>query len=228
MPNADKDGQPKARLSREALVTSAIALADTEGLEAVTVRRLAQQHSVAPTSLYWHFRDKERLLDGIAEHLLQQVEVPEHPDGDWPEQLRDILARIVVVLRAHPAAAQLIPTRLLASPAGLAVTDRTLALLKEAGLPAERIAGTAMFLLGAVVSMIAAEPGRQLPQDKEEREDAVRVKRALLSALPPRNLPVVVSFADHLCDCADPDTYYDFNLDVLVAGIARMAATPSR
>ncbi|MGW0998725.1 TetR/AcrR family transcriptional regulator [Streptomyces sp. NPDC002520] len=227
MSNADKGGQPRARLSREALVTSAIALADAEGLEAVTVRRLAQQHGVAPTSLYWHFRDKERLLDGIAEYLLAQVEVPEHLEGDWLEQLRGILERIIVVARSHPAAAQLMPMRLLASPSGLTVIDRTLALLEKSGLRGERVASTAIFLLTAVVSMVEAEPGRQLPKGKEEREDEVRVKRALLMALPPRHFPVTATFADQLCECVDPDVYYDFSLGILVAGLERMVTSAS-
>jgi hypothetical protein len=50
------------RLNREAIVTSAIALADAEGLDAVTIRRLAQDQAVTPMALYWHFRDKEKLF----------------------------------------------------------------------------------------------------------------------------------------------------------------------
>ncbi|SDO17148.1 transcriptional regulator, TetR family [Actinacidiphila guanduensis] len=214
----------RPRLSRDVLVTAAIALADAEGLEAVTVRRLAQLQGVAPTALYWHFRDKEQLLDGMAEHLFTEVVLPEARPDDWAGELRDVLAAVVAVVRPHPEVARLMPTRVLASPAGLRLTDRALGLLRAAGLPAGPIGGIGLFLLSSSVAMVAAEPGRRLPKDPQEREDAVRVKHASFMALPPRDFPAVVAFADQLSDCVDPDDYYAFNLDLLVTGIERTAA----
>jgi AcrR family transcriptional regulator len=67
---------PRERLRRDAIVSGAIALADREGLEAVTIRRLAQDHGVTPMALYWHFREKDELYGGIAEYLYDQVELP--------------------------------------------------------------------------------------------------------------------------------------------------------
>ncbi|WP_435127232.1 TetR/AcrR family transcriptional regulator [Actinacidiphila sp. bgisy144] len=69
-------GHGQERLRREAIADSAIAIADVEGLEAVTIRRLAKQHNVTPTALYWHFKEKDQLLDGMAERLFANVELP--------------------------------------------------------------------------------------------------------------------------------------------------------
>ena len=63
----------RERLSRDTIVAGAIELADAEGLDAVTIRRLAQDHDVTPMALYWHFKDKGELLDGIAERLFADV-----------------------------------------------------------------------------------------------------------------------------------------------------------
>ena len=66
----------RERLSRDTIVAGAIALADAEGLDAVTIRRLAQDHEVTPMALYWHFKDKGELLDGIAERLFADMRLP--------------------------------------------------------------------------------------------------------------------------------------------------------
>src|SRR6476620_10513894 len=59
----------RERLSRDTIVAGAVALADAEGLDAVTIRRIANDHQVTPMALYWHFKDKGELLDGIPERL---------------------------------------------------------------------------------------------------------------------------------------------------------------
>jgi TetR/AcrR family transcriptional regulator, tetracycline repressor protein len=218
-----KTASLREHLTRDILAAGAIALADEEGLEAVTIRRLAQLHGVTPTALYWHFKDKDELFGAMAEQLFAEVAAPEDSAAPWPDRLRANLQALLTVLRPHPAVAPLLPPRVLASRAGLAVAERILALLREAGLSAEHTAEVGGYLLGAVVTMIAAEPGREHPREGEAREDAIRVKRASLTALPPRHFPTVVACADALAECASPDTYYAFSLDMLVAGVSRIA-----
>ncbi|MDI9834969.1 TetR/AcrR family transcriptional regulator [Streptomyces sp. KAU_LT] len=210
------------RLSREVIADSAIALADVEGLEAVTIRRLAKQHNVTPTALYWHFKEKDQLLDGMAERLFANVELPPEDSSPWAQQLSAVLAAFLAALRPHPAVAPLLSSRVLASPAGLALTERTLSLLRLGNLPADRTAEVGGYLLSAVIALVTAEPGREHPSDEEAREDAVRAKRASLTALSPRRYPTVVWCADALADCVSPDEYYAFNLDMLVGGVTSM------
>jgi TetR/AcrR family transcriptional regulator, tetracycline repressor protein len=107
------------------------------------------------------------------------------------------------------------------------VTERTLALLRWGGLPPDRAAEVGGYLLSAVVALVSAEPGRDHPGDEEAREDVVRVKRASLAALSPRRFPTVVECADALADCASPDDYYAFNLDMLIGGVTAIAQVPS-
>ena len=70
------NGGARERLSREMIVRGALALADAEGLEAVTIRRLAQEHGVTPMALYRHFREKEDLIDAVVDRLLRDVRLP--------------------------------------------------------------------------------------------------------------------------------------------------------
>ncbi|AGL21513.1 regulatory protein TetR [Actinoplanes sp. N902-109] len=204
------------RLSREAIVGSAMAVADAEGLEAVTIRRLAQEHGVTPMAMYWHFNDKESLLDAMAEQLIASVDLPAPTDEPWDVQLRAILEAILEALRPHPPAASLAARRVLAAEPGLRLADRVLALLARAGLDERRAAQTAMFLLCSVVALIAADPAPRA----EAYEDKVRHKKAQLVALSPATYPNVVAAAPELVDCIESSDYYATSLDMLIRGIA--------
>jgi TetR/AcrR family transcriptional regulator, tetracycline repressor protein len=209
----------RERLSRDTIVDGAIALADAEGLDAVTIRRLAQDHEVTPMALYWHFKDKGELLDGIAERLFAGVRLPAPSRKPWPEQLRSILEALSDALRPHPEVAGLVSDRVLSSEAGLTVAERTLALLRHAGLSTEQAAQVGGYLLNAVAMLVTSEPGREYGPDSEARDDAIRRKTASLSGLPLRRFPSVVSSASVLAACPSPDAYFSLGLDMLIAGV---------
>lgn len=209
-------------LRRDTLIAGAIRLADQEGLDAVTVRRLAQQHDVTPMALYWHFKDKEQILDGLAEHLLDGVVLPPISRASWHAQLRVVLDTLVETLRPHPALANLVLSRLLASPAGLRIAERVLALLRQGGFVPEDAAEVGTLLMCSVVAMVTneSEPAtaKGVPHQK-----VVREKAAALRGLDPDVFPNVVSLADELATCVDRDSYYRRGIDVLVRGVRDIA-----
>jgi AcrR family transcriptional regulator len=213
----------RERLSPDTIVDGAIALADAEGLDAVTIRRLAKDHDVTPMALYWHFKDKGELLDGIAERLFADVRLPPPSPKPWPEQLRSILEALLNALRPHAEVAGLVYDRVLSSEAGLTLAERTLALLRHAGLSTERAAQVGGYLLNAVAMLVTTEPGREHGSDAEVRDDAIRRKTASLSGLPLRRYPTVVSSAGVLAACPRPDAYFSLGLDMLIAGVTATA-----
>jgi TetR/AcrR family tetracycline transcriptional repressor len=219
------------RLNRDDLVTTALSVADAEGLDAVTIRRVAQLHDVTPMALYRHFPDKEGLLVALAGRLLAGAVVPEPDDRPWHEQLRDLLTRFLDALRPHPNAAALVFNGMVTTEPGLAITERALALLAQGGMSVERSAETASQILGSLVALAIAEPGRDLGPDPEANEDAVRAKRAAILALPPRRYPHIVAAADALAACSDRERYFDRGMDMIVTGIrdaARAEAADAR
>lgn len=199
------------RLDREAVVTRAIALADAEGIDALTIRRLAGDLGVTPMALYWHFKNKDELLDGIAEHLLANVALP-GASGTWADRLSACLSAVAVALRPHPAVASLTQSRLLASEPGLALAERALGLLDEAGFTSDQAAEIGGYLVNAIVTLVTAEPGR------DRDEEAVRHQRAMLGALPSDRFPHLIAAAGPLSECEDDDGYYSRGIALLIAG----------
>ena len=214
----------KERLSRERIVDCAIALADAEGLEAVTIRRLAQDQGVTPMALYWHFKDKDRLYDGIAERLLGQVVLPPaDPGRDWSEQLREVLDALLAVLRAHPAVADLVKLRMMLSEPGLEVAEYTLGLLRRAGFSAEQSAQVASQALHAIVILVTAEPGLKVGEERAAREERIRQKKATFAALAPERFPHVLASSDGFTECGNEPAYFGLGLDLFVAGVRAVA-----
>ncbi|TDU89212.1 TetR family transcriptional regulator [Kribbella voronezhensis] len=207
------------RLDPEKLAASALALADTEGLEAVTIRRLAQQHEVTPMALYRHFSDKDDLLAAIGDRMLADIVLPEPTDERWDVQLRAILTAFVAALRPHPKVAQLALFRILVTEPGLALAERTMELLTEAGFSVDDAAEVGRQSLCSLITLVTAEPGSAEVTDPIGREDALRAKRAALAALPPRRYPLITAAADVLVCPTSTDAYYDLGIDLAVAGI---------
>lgn len=87
-------------LSRERITRAAIALADSEGLEAVSIRRLAAKLGAGATSLYWYVDRKEDLHELMADAVVGEVQLPA-PSGDWPADVRVLAHNTVAVLRRH-------------------------------------------------------------------------------------------------------------------------------
>src|SRR5438067_6768492 len=90
----------RAPLSRERILEAAAELAGRDGLDALSMRRLAQELDVWPMSVYRYFRDKDELLDAVVGRAAERVSLPGE-SGSWKEQLRDLLGRTHELLDSH-------------------------------------------------------------------------------------------------------------------------------
>ncbi|MFB9315345.1 TetR family transcriptional regulator [Nocardioides plantarum] len=214
----------KERLSRDTVARAALGLVDAEGLDALTVRRLATGLGVTPMALYWHFKDKDALLDGVAEQLLAEVALPAPDDTvTWDVQLRAALEALLAGLAAHPAVAQLVGRRILLNDPGREIAERILRLLRDGGCSPEQASQLGMYALMFMTSLVADEPGLAVGTTNDERDQEVRAKWAALQALPPKRFPTIIESAETLTDCAASEQWLGFGLDTLLAGIRGVA-----
>lgn len=225
MPTTTKRPAPaKERLSRETVARAALELADAEGLDALTIRRLATGLGVTPMALYWHFKDKDALLDGMAEQLFSEVRLPEVVDGaGWDAELEAVLTALLAGLAAHPAVALMVKSRILTNDPGRDISERILGLLHRGGFSVEQSSQLGVFALLTMTSLVADEPGLAVGTPEEEREQEVRGKWAALQALSPKRYPVLIESAASLTDCAASDQWLGFGMDTLMAGIRGQA-----
>jgi TetR/AcrR family tetracycline transcriptional repressor len=225
---AGKRTVAKERLTREAIVSSALSLADSEGLEAVTIRRLATDHGVTPMALYWHFKDKDLLLDGVVERMLAEVEIPSYPEEQlpaWDERIRDVLVAMLQVFQRHPEVANLVHDRFLGCEAGLDLAELFFAALREAGFDEERRAEIGIQALHNVVVLVTMEPGeRALAASEEEVARRIREKKVALENLSPERYPNVILCAGTLVSQPVEDSYLNLGLEVMVEGIRAVQA----
>jgi AcrR family transcriptional regulator len=123
----------RAPLSPERVLGAALRLADQEGLDAVSMRKLAQTLKVEAMSLYNHVTNKDQILDGLVELVVGEIELPV-PGGDWRAAMR---RRARAVLMRHPWATMLFVARLNIGPKMLRYVDQTIGVLIEGGFPYE-------------------------------------------------------------------------------------------
>jgi AcrR family transcriptional regulator len=109
-------------LSRQRALDAAVALADREGIEAVSMRNLASDLGVVPMALYKHVADKQDLLDGMVDTLVATYDPPE-VDAHWKDAVRGRILSARRILLAHPWARQVIESRRRRTPTVLAYMD---------------------------------------------------------------------------------------------------------
>src|SRR3954447_4123526 len=125
-------GPGRARLSRERVLGAAVLLADTGGLEALTMRRLGEDLGVEAMSLYKHVANKDDLLDGMVDLVFAEIELPSG-DTDWRTAMRGRAVSVRSVLRRHPWATAMMQSRAAPGAATLRHHDTVIGTLRRAG-----------------------------------------------------------------------------------------------
>jgi TetR/AcrR family transcriptional regulator, tetracycline repressor protein len=215
----------KTRLTKTAVVEQALALADADGPEALTIRRLADQLGVTPMAIYWHFKNKEQLVTAVADHVMSEVTPDRDPNAPWHRQLRSMVEALVRVVRAHPSG-----PRLLAAADKTQVitfnraTEVALGLLSQAGFTLEEGFEIASFLLMSGIGLVEREPGRMPGMSPQEAAECHRQRRLGLQALPPDEYPRLVEYASGPARPPDIEAYYAFGVDLMMSGVQAIAA----
>jgi TetR/AcrR family transcriptional regulator, tetracycline repressor protein len=216
----------RTRLSKAVVIDRALAIGDAEGLDAVTIRRVANELGVTPMALYWHFRAKDELLAGLADRIWGEIDTDVGSAGDWPQQLRRMLESLVRVLRAHPCASQLLAsTEKLHGDAALGVTETALEVLRRGGFDPVQASEIARGGLWTALMLVMSAPGYDPGVDDADRAEMMRLSQVRLAMLPPGRYPRLVEAAAPMTACAaeDQDFHYRFGIDLFIAGVRAMA-----
>jgi AcrR family transcriptional regulator len=217
----------RADLSREAIVDRALAIADAEGTDAITIRRIAKEFGVTPMALYWHVQNKDELLAAMGDRFFDDVP-PLATSGPWNQRLRAVVVALVESLRRHPASARLAGPRALQCDAGRQLAEDVLGMLRAVGFTDAEAGDIARTALQTAILLVSEQAGAEPSVPAEERASVRAAKRDALAALPPGRYPNLVACADTLTACEDPDGYFDFGVDLFIAGVDRLQAIRRR
>ncbi|MEV5898024.1 TetR/AcrR family transcriptional regulator C-terminal domain-containing protein [Nonomuraea fuscirosea] len=148
-----------AGLTRQAILEAALALADRDGLKALSMRRIGQELGVEAMSLYQHVANKDALLDGLVEQIFTRAAPPLAEAESWQEGLREYARALLRILLAHPNVIPLVVSRPAITPQNHGLMENALHTLRAAGLPPERALDMLYAVTGFVVGHVAILAG---------------------------------------------------------------------
>jgi AcrR family transcriptional regulator len=210
-------------ITRELIVETALRLLDRDGLDQLSMRRIADELDTGAASLYWHVGSKDGLLDLIFDRVIGEQEIPDPEPERWEEQLKEVARTARAMILRHREIVRISIGRIPMGPNALRTTERLFAILRAGGVP-DPLAVTGQHLLFAIVNGFTLDETIELgvagaaPVDQEAANQA----RDYIAALPKDQFPNLVEVAPHFA-FADADQRFELLIDLYVDGLAQRA-----
>jgi AcrR family transcriptional regulator len=220
-PRSTRDRPAKAPLSEDVILDTALRLIKEEGLEAVTMRRIATELDTGPASLYVYISGREALRAAMLDRITASIELEQADPAHWRGQVHRVLLRTLHRLEEYPGIASVAfgaPT----------VTDRVMEFLENllslllAGGVRETDAAWAVDILMLIVTACAVENEVHRAR-KDDKGESVAGLKAAFRSLPMERFPVIWSLMDDLT-AGDGDDRFIFGIDVFLDGLVARAA----
>ncbi|MET9487725.1 TetR/AcrR family transcriptional regulator C-terminal domain-containing protein [Nocardia sp. NPDC006630] len=229
---ADRDSSRSARgespITRAVVLAAALEIVDRDGVDGLSMRRLAEAVGRDPMVIYRHVPNKAAVLDGVAEIVFAQLTV-DATDTDWAARLRVVARDFRQLALAHPRVVPVLVTRPLATPLGLrpkAVVrplEDILDLLTNAGFSGAE----ALHIYRALFGFLYGHVLNELQEVVERPEETDEVLRLGLYRLPIEEFPLVRELAPVLA-AYDGEAELERGLDILLTGLSATLSGPQR
>ena len=212
------DRSSRARLSREAILRTAIMLADSGGIDSLTMRRLGEELGVEAMSLYNHVANKGALLNGMVDAVFGEIELPSHSD-DWKTAMRKRAVSFRAALTRHPWATGLTDSGTNPGPATLRHHDRVIGTFRNAGFSVA-MAAHAFAALDSYIYGFAMQE-KSLPFTTEEETAAMA--QIMLAQLAANDYPYLTELtAEHVLQPGyNYGDEFPLGLDLILDGLER-------
>jgi AcrR family transcriptional regulator len=223
MATQTRRAQPRVPLSRERVLQTALRLVDQGGLESLSMRKLGQELGVEAMALYYHFANKEEILDGVVDRVFGEIDLPA-AGADWKTAMRRRAISLRDVLLRHRWAVGLMESRRNPGPANLLHHDAVIGSLRAAGFDMDMVAHAYSVLDGYIYGFALTK--MNLPF--ETGEEVADVAQTMLEPFPLGEYPNLVAFiTEHAMQPGyDFGNEFEYGLDLILDGLERMGATP--
>ena len=217
-----RDRPAKARLSEDAVVDAALAILRSEGLEAVTMRRVAAALDTGAMSLYVYVSGREGLLQAMLDRVTATIKLEPPDPSRWRAQLHSLLARMHQALLAHPGIAAMTLADPPTTEAVLLLTENLLGILLAGGLDPQDAAWACDLFVGLVMAAGREDEVRR-PRDRNNDDDDGRPEGVdklytTFAGLPPDRFPLIAAHAGQMV-AGDGDERLRFAIDAVLDGV---------
>lgn len=225
---------PKPALTLDRIVAAALDVADTEGLAAVSMARVATAAGTAPMSLYRHVSSKEELLDLMVDEVFGSADWPRPANGDWRGGMAGWAVAMLRAIRAHPWVVRIPVNSLPILPHQVTWFESALVALRDTGLSEARKASVILLVAGYVRNVASTEgdiANAVMASGQDMNEWMTSYADQIQQVASPERFPAIAAFiAAGVFDAADdPDDEFNFGLERILDGIGvlieREAAT---
>jgi AcrR family transcriptional regulator len=220
-----RDRPAKAPLSEDAVVDAALAVLKSDGLEAVTMRRVAAALDTGAASLYVYVSGRDGLLQAMLDRVTATIELEAPDPSRWRAQLHSLLQRTHRALVAHPGIAAMTLADPPTTEAVLLLAENLLGILLAGGLEPQD-AAWACDILVLLVTAAAREANVRRPRDPsdDDRREQVDELYKTFAGLPPDRFPLIAAHAAQMV-AGNGDERFRFAIDVVIDGVV---ARPAR
>jgi TetR/AcrR family transcriptional regulator, tetracycline repressor protein len=205
-------------LSRDEILEAALTLAEQDGIDALSMHRVAAAVGVRTMSLYNHVRDKNALLDGMADRILAGIVLPEAPADHWESDLARLAAAFRTAAMAYPHTAPLLLTRRLNTPALLPAVEKALSALRRGGFSPAAAVHALRALIAFLIGTLLREAG-SAPSFSGAIPELVTTRA---SELQESGFPEVARAADEL-SLIDHAEEFEYGLRLFLASLRGQA-----
>ncbi|MFJ2634941.1 TetR/AcrR family transcriptional regulator [Streptomyces sp. NPDC087422] len=217
---------PRRVLSQDGIIAAALRIVDTEGIDAMSMRRVAQELGTGAASLYAHVAGRDELIALVLDRVRAEIHCPVPDPERWQEQVKDVMRQARAALAAHGDLARLsieigVPT----GENAMRTAEGVLAILAAGRLPVQ-VCAYGVDALALYVTAAAAEEAAlafSTGVTTAGKDDFLAQVRDYYKSLPSGQFPVITGMVDELMRDVG-DERFEFGLDLLVSGLARHAA----
>jgi AcrR family transcriptional regulator len=217
-PGSSRKPASRVPLNRGRVLDAAVAIADERGVGAVTMREVASRLGVEAMSLYNHVANKDDILDGMVDVVIEQFDLPSDVE-DWREAMRRRAVSAHEVFGRHPWAPMLLDSRQSSGPARLRYFDWVLGTLMTAGFSVDGAARAFSlidsYVYGFGIQQFNFSAGSEAPPEE--------MAEAILAIIPAEEYPYLHRMASHAMQVGyDAEADFDFGLEIILDGLERI------
>ena len=223
-----KAGAPRRSLSRESILAAALKILRAEGIDALSMRRVAAELGTGAASLYAHVAHKEELLDLLFDEVVAEIPLPAPEPSRWQEQITTLWTDSYAALARNGDIARVALGRVPLGPHALRLSEVTMTILRGGGVPDQAVAW-AVDVVGLFVAANAVEDAVVAEMHRHGRDPAeyyAKIAR-YFGSLPADRFPTTAAIGPALAAGSSSDRF-GFGLGLIVRGLADHAAQAAR